>query len=173
MIRILLSLLVLVDAGLGASILSKRFDAHSTHEQRRSFPHGWAKRSSSSSSSRLHQRTSSAAAATLDKKSSTLPMRIHLTQRNMENAHDFLMNVSDPLSPNYGKHWTPKQVVDAFAPSQEAVDDVSEWLAHAGIPRERVTFHRSKGVSFLSFFFFFSLGRRRRDSLLNSLFTSN
>jgi hypothetical protein len=40
----------------------------------------------------------------------TIPLSIGLTQRNLEKGHDFLMDVSDPTSPNYGKHWTPEQV---------------------------------------------------------------
>ena len=35
---------------------------------------------------------------------STLPMRIALTQSNLDRADEFLMDVSHPESPNYGKH---------------------------------------------------------------------
>lgn len=38
------------------------------------------------------------------------PLSIGLTQRNLDKGHDYLMDVSDPNSPNYGKHWTPKEV---------------------------------------------------------------
>jgi tripeptidyl-peptidase I len=31
-----------------------------------------------------------------------IPLSIGLTQRNLEKGHDFLMDVSDPTSPNYG-----------------------------------------------------------------------
>jgi len=33
-----------------------------------------------------------------------------LKQQNIHKGHDFLMDVSDPTSPNYGNHWTPEQV---------------------------------------------------------------
>jgi tripeptidyl-peptidase-1 len=40
-----------------------------------------------------------------------IPMSIGLTQRNLEHGYDFLMDVSDPKSPNYGKHWTMEKVL--------------------------------------------------------------
>jgi tripeptidyl-peptidase-1 len=39
-----------------------------------------------------------------------IPMSIGLTQRNLDNGYDFLMDVSDPRSANYGKHWSFEQV---------------------------------------------------------------
>ncbi len=39
-----------------------------------------------------------------------IPMSIGLTQRNLEKGYDFLMEVSHPESPNYGKHWSPQKV---------------------------------------------------------------
>jgi tripeptidyl-peptidase I len=39
-----------------------------------------------------------------------LPFSIGLTQQNLHKGHDFLMDVSDPNSPNYANHWTPAQV---------------------------------------------------------------
>lgn len=40
----------------------------------------------------------------------TLPVRIGLTQSNLDLGYDFLMDVADPSSKNYGKHWTTEQV---------------------------------------------------------------
>jgi hypothetical protein len=40
----------------------------------------------------------------------TIPMSIGLTQRNLENGHEFLMDVSHPESPNFGKHWSTEKV---------------------------------------------------------------
>jgi hypothetical protein len=40
-----------------------------------------------------------------------IPLSIALTQRNLEKGQDFLMDVSDPFSPNYGKHWTAQKVI--------------------------------------------------------------
>ena len=47
------------------------------------------------------------------------------------------MDVSHPDSPNFGKHWSAKQVAEAFAPSDEAVSAVLNWLAEAGISNDR------------------------------------
>ena len=44
-------------------------------------------------------------------RSAILPLSIALTQRNLEKGHDFLMNVSNPFSPNYGKYWTAQKVI--------------------------------------------------------------
>lgn len=43
------------------------------------------------------------------------------------------MNVSDPRSTGYGKHWSPDQIRDAFRPSEESIAIVTEWLRSAGI----------------------------------------
>ena len=67
-----------------------------------------------------------------------LPMRIGLAQQNLHQAHDLLMSISDPSSPNYGQHWTAKQVTDVFAPAKETVNAVKEWLVSAGIADERL-----------------------------------
>jgi tripeptidyl-peptidase-1 len=43
--------------------------------------------------------------------STIIPLSIALTQRNLEKGQDFLMDVSDPFSPNYRKHWTAQKVI--------------------------------------------------------------
>lgn len=43
-------------------------------------------------------------------RSTTILLSIALTQRNLEHAQDFLLDVSDPFSPNYGKHWSAQKV---------------------------------------------------------------
>jgi tripeptidyl-peptidase-1 len=37
-------------------------------------------------------------------------MSIGLAQQNIDKSHDFLMDVSDPESPNYAKYWRPEKV---------------------------------------------------------------
>ena len=66
-----------------------------------------------------------------------MPVRIALTQRNLESGHDMLMDVADPASPNYGKHWSAAEVAAMFAPSQDSIDAVSEWLKEAGVGPDR------------------------------------
>ena len=70
-------------------------------------------------------------------RSVVLPVRIGLTQSNLHRAEEFLMDVSHPDSPNYGKHWTPAQIAETFAPKQETIDLVMEWLAVEGIHPSR------------------------------------
>ena len=41
---------------------------------------------------------------------SVIPISIALSQRNLDKGDDFLMDVSDPFSSNYGKHWSPEKV---------------------------------------------------------------
>lgn len=66
------------------------------------------------------------------------------------------MDVSHPASPNYGKHWTSKEVMDMFAPSAETVRDVFEWLEDAGFERERVRYTQSTGASGLALASFYA-----------------
>jgi hypothetical protein len=41
-----------------------------------------------------------------------IPMSVGLTQRNLDKGYDFLMDVSHPRSPNYGKHWSLEKVIN-------------------------------------------------------------
>jgi tripeptidyl-peptidase-1 len=43
-----------------------------------------------------------------------IPMSIGLTQNNLDNGYDFLMDVSHPESANYGKHWSFEKVPSLF-----------------------------------------------------------
>ena len=99
--------------------------SHVVLEERHAAPERWVKRS------RVHP-------------DSVLPVRIGLVQNNLDKSHEFLMDVSHPDSPNYGKHWTPEQVIEAFQPSSETVETVKEWLKSAGIPLSTVTHSDNK-----------------------------
>ncbi|TAQ88300.1 hypothetical protein B7494_g3398 [Chlorociboria aeruginascens] len=74
-----------------------------------------------------------------------LPMRIGLTQRNLEQGYDLLMDVSHPESENYAKHWTSEEVIEMFSPDQKAVDMVIEWLVSFGIAREQIIHSDNRG----------------------------
>ncbi|KAI2787404.1 Aorsin [Penicillium oxalicum] len=76
---------------------------------------------------------------------SVLPVRIGLSQNNLDKGYDYLMEVSHPSSEKYGKYWTAEEVHDAFAPSAEAVDAVRDWLHAAGIDRSRIVHSDNKG----------------------------
>ncbi|GLB38582.1 putative pro-kumamolisin, activation domain [Lyophyllum shimeji] len=56
-----------------------------------------------------------------------------------------LLQVSHPESPHYGKHWTPAQIVDTFAPSRDTVNAVTDWLTDAGISRDRLRLSLNTG----------------------------
>lgn len=59
-----------------------------------------------------------------------LPMRIALipNQVAQDNAEQWLLDVSDPDSPNYARHWTLEQVIEAFKPSATTLSNVTSWL---------------------------------------------
>lgn len=89
------------------------------HERRNALPPGW----------------STAGAAPAD---ATMRLRLGLAQRNMHKLDEYLLDVSHPESPNYGKHWTTAQVADTFAPAPESIDTVRTWLASVGVAPQRV-----------------------------------
>ncbi len=55
------------------------------------------------------------------------------------------MDSSNPASPNFGKHWTSEEVIDAFRPSQQTETEVRNWLIASGIPAKRITHTENKG----------------------------
>lgn len=64
-----------------------------------------------------------------------LPMRIGLRQNShaLSRAEEWLMAISDPSSPAYGRHWSQEDVIKAFEPADETLRAVTEWLAGHGI----------------------------------------
>ena len=116
-------------ASLG-SALATPFEKHVLHEKRSMVPDGWTQ------SHRLDRNT-------------VLPMRIAMAQANIDMIGDYLMEVSDPSSPQWNKHWTSKQIAETFAPSTETIDAVSSWLESAGITADRVS--RSDSLGWLKF----------------------
>lgn len=109
-------------ASLAATVLAAPTSIHSNHvlHERRDASLQWVKRD------RLHR----------DVK---LPMRIGLTQRNLDEGHEALMQVSHPDSPHYGKHKTAEEVIEMFAPAASTVDAVRAWLENAGIEASRIS----------------------------------
>ena len=72
-------------------------NTHSVHEKRSELPRGWKKRD------------------VLDRRA-LLPMKVALSQSNLDKGWDWLKGVSYPDSEDYGKHWTAKEIAEAFAP---------------------------------------------------------
>ncbi|EHK20964.1 uncharacterized protein TRIVIDRAFT_192452 [Trichoderma virens Gv29-8] len=75
-----------------------------------------------------------------------LPVRVGLKQnaRALEEAENWLTEVSHPDSSLYGKHWTLDEVVEAFKPSDDAIETVAAWLIKSGIAKERITHSDNK-----------------------------
>ncbi|OOF99192.1 hypothetical protein ASPCADRAFT_140878 [Aspergillus carbonarius ITEM 5010] len=90
------------------------------HERRDVLPNGWIEER------RLDEGT-------------LLPMRIGLTQSNLDRGHDLLMEVSHPHSSRYGQHLSMEEVHDLFAPSRDTVETVRSWLESAGIAPSRIS----------------------------------
>lgn len=89
---------VLVASALVTAVLASPLSqTNVVHEKRTALPHGWKRRD------------------VLDRRA-ILPMRIALTQSNLDRGHEWLMDVSHPDSKNYGRHWKADDVAQAFAP---------------------------------------------------------
>lgn len=121
--RALLSLLLLT---LSAAAAPSPRAGHVVHEKRARDPTAWEQ------TRRLEA----------DK---ILPLRIGLSQSNLDKIEDILMSVSHPKSESYGKHLMPAEVVDTFAPSAATVNAVKEWLADFGFADERLKLSKNKG----------------------------
>ncbi|KAI1331621.1 putative protease S8 tripeptidyl peptidase I [Xylariaceae sp. FL0255] len=99
-------------------------EEHNIHEERATISSRWVKKGRVPPSKRL-------------------PVRIGLVQSNLDEAADYLLDISHPSSENYGKLWTSDQVVEAFKPSDDAVKTVRDWLSAYGI--HGVTHSDNKG----------------------------
>jgi tripeptidyl-peptidase-1 len=73
-----------------------------------------------------------------------LPVRVGLAQNNLDNGHEYLLDVAHPDSPNYGKHWTAEEVIDTFKPTDEAIETVRNWLVDSGIGNKSITHTANK-----------------------------
>lgn len=69
---------------LSGLVVGSPLGSHVPHEKRDTLPVAWTK----------HSRAP---------KDTVLPVRIGLTQRNLEHSDRFLDDISDPESPNFGK----------------------------------------------------------------------
>ncbi|KAF7976406.1 hypothetical protein HWV62_6805 [Athelia sp. TMB] len=67
-----------------------------------------------------------------------LPMRFGLTQQNIHLIDEMLTAISHPESPTFGNHMSAVEINAAFAPSRETLHSVIDWLAAAGISKERL-----------------------------------
>ncbi|KAF9807920.1 hypothetical protein IEO21_08015 [Rhodonia placenta] len=74
-----------------------------------------------------------------------LPLRFGLVQPNLDYLEDFVMDVSHPESPNYGKHWSATKIAQTFRPAKESIETVHLWLVESGIDRASVRLSQGGG----------------------------
>lgn len=99
---------------VAAVALPSAHPPYTLHEKRESSHPAWVKRSEVPTGAKL-------------------PVRIGLSQSNLDKGHDLLMDISTHSSPNYGKHYSADEIIDLFAPAEDSVNAVSDWLRSAGI----------------------------------------
>ena len=130
LIAIVMHFSILTAITLAVSIEAAPSFNHVLHEKRDSLPVGWGQ------------------PEVLDGKT-ILPFKIALTQSNLHKAEEYILDVSHPDSPNYGQHWSAKKIAETFAPSQESVDSVTQWLKASGIASDRI--RKSQSLGWLQF----------------------
>lgn len=62
-----------------------------------------------------------------------LQLQIGVKQRNTKQLESLLLSVSDPRSPDYGKHWTNAEVNQFVAPAPSTIRAVRHWLMANGV----------------------------------------
>ena len=73
------------------------------------------------------------------KQDAKLPMRIGMTQSNLDQGDALLMEVAHHASNKYGQWYTAEEIVELFAPSKETVSSVRNWLETSGIESDRIS----------------------------------
>ncbi|KAI3340166.1 peptidase S8/S53 domain-containing protein [Ustulina deusta] len=92
---------------------------HVVHEKRDGIPEHWTKISEVSDNT-------------------PIDLRFALKQSNLERAEEYMREVSHPASENFGRFWTPQEVISTFAPSEEALSDTIQWLLQMGVASNRI-----------------------------------
>ena len=95
----------------------------------------------------LHEKRSSSLEVKRERidKDAILPIRIALTQSNLDEGYNHLMDVSDPTSSNFGKHWSIEEIHAKFAPSDETIEAVKLWLEESGFHHDDISESTSRG----------------------------
>lgn len=75
-----------------------------------------------------------------------IDIHIALAQRNNRLGEHLLMQVSDPQSPNYGRHWSSQQITEIFSPSNATVEATVSWITTTlGIDKDRLSLSAGNG----------------------------
>ncbi|KAI9069415.1 family S53 protease [Trametes sanguinea] len=69
----------------------------------------------------------------------TLKLRIALVQGDFAGLEQKLYDVSDPSSPNYGKHLSTTEVLKYVAPAAATTNAVNAWLSENGISAKTIS----------------------------------
>lgn len=74
----------------------------------------------------------------IDRAEKTDSIRLHIAVklRNTKRLQEILLDVSDPVSDNYGKHLSFEELHQLVAPSEQALIDITNWLHSQGISFE-------------------------------------
>lgn len=116
-----------VALALGLLVSAEPFlSPYRVHERRGHIPAGWS-----------YDRKHDSAAA--------IPLRFALKQSNIDAIGDYLMEVSQPESAGYGKHWSAGEVFRKFSPSAESIGAVLAWLEENGFDSSRAKLTRNRG----------------------------
>ncbi|KAK9439398.1 tripeptidyl-peptidase 1 precursor [Metarhizium brunneum] len=71
--------------------------------------------------------------AQVDKTTSMVKLRFHLTQPRISEFHDLAMKIATPGNELYGKHLSKEEADKFLAPKPESVQAVQEWLRGEGL----------------------------------------
>lgn len=110
--RLLFLLSLLTVTGLNLASARAVPASHVVHEKKQSLHTRWLKRGRVASHVKL-------------------PVRIGLKQNQvaLAQAEDWLIEVSHPTSNRYGQHWSQAEINEAFAPHEDSVATVKQWIA--------------------------------------------
>ena len=117
-------------ARLITTVIASPASSYVSHEKRDQIPSGWRK----------YQKMEATA---------VLQMKIALKQSNLDRLHEYVLEVSDPTSGRFGQHWNAEWVAKTFAPSEDSLDAVINWLVGFGIDLDRIS--RSQSLGWLHF----------------------
>ncbi|KAJ6446394.1 peptidase S8/S53, subtilisin/kexin/sedolisin [Purpureocillium lavendulum] len=127
--RAILLLSGLLAGALGAPTLHDRA-GHVLHQKRSEEVHynAWVKREAADPNTKVQA-------------------RVALKQRNLERGMDLIMEVSDPkhASGKYGQWYSREQLIELFAPADESIVKVKEWLVLSGVAEASIVVPQSKG----------------------------
>lgn len=72
--------------------------------------------------------------------SAPIRLRIALSTppSQLEEAERLLERISDPDSPHFGHHLSPRDASKLLSPAQDTVDSVLQWIEDSGIPRTAI-----------------------------------